>query len=34
MKNIYKNTKVSVKVLDGVIMAGITALAVIIATQF
>lgn len=34
MKNIYKDVKISVKILDGVIMAGITALAVIIAMQF
>ena len=34
MKNIYKETKISVKVLDGVIIAGIVVLAVIIATGF
>ncbi len=34
MKNIYKDVKISVKVLDFVIMAGIMALAVIIAMQF
>lgn len=34
MKNIYKDVKISVKVLDGVIIAGITALAAIIAMQF
>ncbi len=34
MKNIYKDVKISVRVLDGVIMAGILTLAVIIATQF
>lgn len=34
MKNIYKDVKISVKVLDGVIIAGITALAAIIALQF
>lgn len=34
MKNIYKDVKISVKVLDGVIMAGIAALAAIIAMQF
>ena len=34
MKNIYKNTKISVRLLDGVIICGIAALAAIIATQF
>lgn len=34
MKNIYKDAKISVKVLDGVIIAGIMALAAIIAMQF
>ena len=34
MKNIYKNTKISVKVLDGVIIFGILILAAIIATRF
>ena len=34
MRNIYKDVKISVKVLDGVIMAGIAALAAIIAMQF
>ena len=34
MKNIYKDTKISVKVLDGVILAGIMTLAAIIGLQF